>query len=585
MLMTTNISLINIYSIMKSFLFTILFSLLVLPQIDAQSNSKTNTQDAIDKLMQHSYDYDIFNGTILVTQNGKKIYSNALGYADKNNNRMLNENTSVYLASVSKQFTTMAVMILKEQNKLSYDNTLSQYFSEFPEYANKVTIRHLMNHTSGIPDHYRLGAYKPGLNNEDVFKLLIKQPLDFEPGANFSYSNGGYVLLSMIVAKVAEQPFHEFMHDNIFKPLGMKNTLVYDQSEPKIKDRAVGYNADGILDDYTIFTTGAGGIYSTINDLHLWDQALYTEKLVSKETLNEAFTPAKLNNGNYTQYGFGWSVYEAEGRKTVQHSGGLAGYMTFLKRNLYDNSGYIILTNHGRQTNLTPIMRALDAILADESYELPRVPISAKLSKLLSKNRAETAIGITNKLLQSDGEKYEIDEYGINALGYKYFGEGDFDTTLAIFEFNIEKNPMSANPYDSLGEVQLASGDTLQAIKNYKKSYELDPSNTNAIDVLKGMGVDTSKMTEVIDLDVEVLEQYIGDYELQPNFILSVTREEKQLFVQATGQGKIEVFPMSEIKFYAKVVNAKITFNRGEDGKINSLTLHQNGNRIAPKIK
>ena len=567
------------------YLFSLLIAFILVLPTTAQSNGSSEKVEAIDQLMQHCYDYGIFNGTILVTQEGKEIYSNALGYADKNKGRQLNKTTSVYLASVSKQFTTMAIMILKEQNKLSYDNVLADYFPEFPEYAKSVTIRQMMQHTSGIPDHYRLGAYKPGLSNEDVYNLLLDQVLDFKSGDRFSYSNGGYVLLSMIVAKVADQPFHEFMKANIFDPLGMTNTLVYDDSKPEIEDRAVGYNANGDLDDYDILTTGAGGMYSNIYDLHKWDQALYTESLVSKETLEEAFTPAQLNNGGYTQYGFGWGVSENDGKKSVQHSGGLAGYRTFIKRNLYDNSGYIILTNHGNQSNLTPIYRALDAILANESYEMPRVPLSSELSKLLAKKSADNAISKMEKLMASDANKYEIDEFGINSLGYTYFGDGELETALAIFQFNVQKNPEASNPYDSLGEVQLALGDTLQAINNYKKSYKLDPNNTNAIDVLKRIGVDTESLTKPLEVDTEILDLYVGQYELQPNFILTVSREEQRLFVQATGQGKVEVFPMSETKFYSKIVDAQITFRKGEDGMVDRLTLHQNGDHNANKLK
>ncbi|WP_282042512.1 serine hydrolase [Winogradskyella flava] len=567
---------------MKHFLLILLIVTLV-PSAYTQSPS-SNINEAIDNVFQHSYNYGIFNGTVLVTKNGKEVYSNALGYADKNNNRKLNETTSIYLASVSKQFTTMAVMILKEKGKLSYDDKLSKYYPEFPDYANTVTIRHLMNHTSGIPDHYRLGIYKPGLNNNDVFKTLLKQELDFEPGEHFSYSNGGYVLLAMIVAKVAKQPFHEFMKANIFEPLGMNNTLVYDESKPEIKDRAVGYNISGDLDDYTIFTTGAGGMFSTIDDLHLWDQALYTEKLVSQTTLEEAFTPAKLNNGDYTQYGFGWAILEQDGKKTVQHSGGLAGYRTFLRRNLYDNSGYIILTNHGNQTNMLRILNALDAILNGEAYELPKVPISHKLIRLLKDKDASTAIAKVSQLIKSNPTIYEIDEVGINALGYQYLGRQDLKTALAIFKFNVAQNPKASNPYDSLGEAQLAIGDTIQAIKNYKKSYALDKSNNNAIDVLNRIGVETTNMTETIKVPITVLDGYVGNYELQPNFILSITREENRLFAQATGQGKIEVFAMSESKFYSKVMDAQITFHKDENDKVSSLTLHQNGDHEAPKI-
>ncbi len=277
----------------------------------------------IEKLMQYCYENEMFNGAILVTKNCEPIYKNAFGFADKNNNRMLNESSVFHLASVSKQFTAMAVMILKEQNKLSYDDKLSSYFPEFPDYADSVTIKHLMTHTSGIADQYSLGIDKMGLTNSDVKEFLIKQKqLDFTPGDRFSYSNGGYVLLALIVEKVSDMPFHKFMEANIFKPLKMSNTLVYNESTPEIDNRAIGYNDEGDPDDYVMFTSGDGGILSTINDLHTWDKALYSEKLVSKSTLEEAFTRATINNGDSIDYGYGWEIADSHGQKVVQHSGG-----------------------------------------------------------------------------------------------------------------------------------------------------------------------------------------------------------------------------------------------------------------------
>tara|TARA_R110002050_G_scaffold88375_2_gene186626 strand:+ start:10523 stop:11626 length:1104 start_codon:yes stop_codon:yes gene_type:complete len=347
------------------FIFMMLFW--ATASIHSQSTSIDNTKTEagkIDSLIQHSYEKGMFNGAILVSRGDKIIYKNALGYADKDNNRKLNIASVFYLASVSKQFTAMAIMILKEQKKLSYDDKLSKYFPEFPDYANTVTLKHLMTHTSGIADHYRLGIYRKGLRDKDVLEALVKQKeLDFKPGDEFRYSNGGYVLLSLIVTKVSGMPFHKFMEINIFRPLGMNNTLVYDESAPAIENRAVGYNQAGQLDDYEIFTTGAGGMFSTLDDLHLWDRALYTEQLISHAALEEAFTPATLNNGELTKYGYGWGVSEGDGQKVVQHTGGLAGYRTFIKRNLYNKSCYIILTNHGDTSNTTAIKTALDEIL------------------------------------------------------------------------------------------------------------------------------------------------------------------------------------------------------------------------------
>ena len=238
--------------------------------------------------MQYSYEKGMFNGGILVSQDGKVIYKNALGYADKENDRKLNEASVFYLASVSKQFTTMAIMILKEQKKLSYDDKLSKYFPEFPAYANTVTIKHLMTHTSGIADPYGLIYEKGGNNdkkritNRDVKELLLEHnQLDFQPGDKYSYSNGGYIFLALIVEKVSGLPFHKFMETNIFKPLGMNNTFVHNESAPKIENRAVAHTQASelndfvrIFDDFEFFTRGDGGIFSTLDDLHLWDLSL-----------------------------------------------------------------------------------------------------------------------------------------------------------------------------------------------------------------------------------------------------------------------------------------------------------------------
>ncbi|MCP4977583.1 MAG: serine hydrolase [Maribacter sp.] len=574
---------------MKNTLVTFMMLFWVTSSLLSQSSAivDTNTKAAkIDKLMQYSFENGMFNGVILVSQASKPIYKNAFGYADKSNNRKLNKASVFYLASVSKQFTAMAIMILKEQKKLSYNDKLSRYFPEFPGYADTVAIKHLMTHTSGIADHYRLGIYKKGLTNRDVKKVLVKQSqLDFQPGDKFSYSNGGYVLLSLIVEKASGVPFHKFMENNIFMPLGMKNTLVYDESAPNIENRAIGYNQIGELDDYEIFTTGAGGMFSTLEDLHLWDQALYSEKLIPKSTLEEAFTPATLNNGESTNYGYGWGVSEKDGHKIVQHSGGLSGYRTFLKRNLYYNSGYIILTNHGDAFNNSAIRNALDDILEGKPFTLPRIPISNKMGHMLMSNDVTATMKKIRALLDSEQDKFEVDESAINRLGYYYLGDKDFEKALGIFKFNVDYNPLSSNVYDSFGEALLASGDTLKSIKNYKKSLELNGNNTNAIDALKRVGINTDGLVSKVMVPEEQLQQYVGKYQLSPNFIITILKEGNRLFIHPTGQSKSEVFASSQNRFYSKIVNAQITFNKNENDKVLSLTLHQNGNKEAKKIE
>lgn len=201
--------------------------------------------------MRHSHRQGLFNGSILVAEHGSLLHSGAFGLANRKTLEPLRANSVFYLASVSKQLTAMAILILEKQKRLSLQDRLSEYFPAFPDYSKQISIEHLLTHTSGIPDHFRLGLYKPGFRNQDVVQALIGQDsLDFEPGERFSYSNGGYVLLSLIVEKASGEPFHSFLKKNIFDPLGMSHSLVYDESKPFIEHRAVGYDGSGNLADY-----------------------------------------------------------------------------------------------------------------------------------------------------------------------------------------------------------------------------------------------------------------------------------------------------------------------------------------------
>ena len=181
-------------------------------------------------------------------------------------------------------------------------------------------------------------------------------------------------------------------------------------------------------------------------------------------------------------------------------------------------------------------------------------------------------------------ESYDFGEPQLNRLGYYYLRRGDVDTAITIFQLNVEAYPDAFNTYDSLGEAYLEAGEREEAIANYQRSLELNPGNTNGKEVLESLGVETSEPE--VEVPEEVLEQYVGRYELQPGFILTVTKEDSQIFVQATGQSRIEVFPSAETEFFAEVVPAQITFERNEDGEVDALTLHQNGQkRRAEKLE
>jgi CubicO group peptidase (beta-lactamase class C family) len=462
------------------------FILLVVISFISTGCSANSKNEKINKLLTYCADNGMFNGTICVTENDKIIYKNAFGFADLLKGEKLIADHAFYLASVSKQFTTMAVMILKERGKLSYDDPLSKYFSEFPKYADRVTIENLMTHTSGIPDHFNLGAYKPGLTNNDVLELLIKQDtLDFQPGEKYQYSNGAFVLLALIIEKASGQPFSSFMNENIFEPLGMQSTLIYDKFDASIAKRAIGYNIFGEKDDYEILTTGAGGIYSTVEDLAKWDNALSENKLISLETLNEAYTSYKLNNDSLTNYGYGWRVIEDGIGKRVSHSGGLSGFRTFLERDITKNNSFFLLTNFGNAVALNGITEGLRNILNDNEFALPKISILITMNNLINTGGIEIAVEKYNSYKADPSEKYDFAEEHLNNLGYYLLEKKKIAEAIEIFKLNVQSYPQSANTYDSLGEAYMINGNYELAILNFKKSLAIDPKNENANDMLK----------------------------------------------------------------------------------------------------
>lgn len=295
--------------------------------------------------------------SVMIVKDGEIKYKKTYGVADLSTMTPIRTNSSFYIASLSKQFTAVAIMMLAERGKLSYDDKLVKYFPEFESFASNITISHLLTHTSGLLDH--LDIVKDNVTdwtNEDVVKLLKRENrVLFQPGEKTGYSNSGYVLLSMIVEKVSGASFSKFLEKNIFVPLGMKNTLVVEHNV-KIPNKVRGYseiNGQWQPADYDAFTTGGGGIYSTIDDLEKWDRSFYTERLIKPETLKLASTAAKLNNGRPTPYGFGWlAEFAAKGKLAnvwyVASFGDFKGFQCAIKRIPEKKFTVIVLTNNGK---------------------------------------------------------------------------------------------------------------------------------------------------------------------------------------------------------------------------------------------
>ena len=429
-----------------------------------------------------------FNGSIIVAEHGKIIYENGFGVADIGHDITFTPSTPCYLASLTKQFTAMAIMILAGQKRLSYDDALSKYFPEFPPYAQTITIQHLLHHTSGIPDYVRLGLEHPGLTNQEVVQALVRQDtLRFRPGDKFEYSNSGYILLAMIIEKVSGVPYRVFLKEHIFNPLGMAETFVYDASHPDIPGKARGYNRFGDDADYDLLTYGEGGIYSSAEDLYKWDQALYTDKLVESSTLAMAFVRPTLNDGSASSYGFGWAITEDQGQTITSHAGRYGGFNTYIKRFTRDHTTIIFLTNHDFK-DMGSIGNALIHILYEKPFLLPKLSMADAMYRTYKSAGTASAIQQYRSLKGKNDTTYDFSESELNELGYEFLGMKNFRDAIEILRINAEAYPASSNVYDGLGEAYMDNGDKDLAIKNYKKSLELDPGNMNAVSMLKKLG-------------------------------------------------------------------------------------------------
>lgn len=337
--------------------------------------------------------YFQFNGNILVAEKGKIIYQQALGYADYNTKRMLDDNSVFELASVSKQFTAIGIMMLKERGKLSYSDNIKKFFPQLP-YDN-ITIRNLLTHTSGLPEYEtqfeKNWDKKKIAYNKDVIEMLqkVNDTLFFRPGTKWKYSNTGYAVLAAIIEKVSGMSYNDFLAKNIFQPLGMTHSFVYNtrrSSKQLPANYALGYVYSDSLkryvlpDDLKAFDyvyyldgiVGDGCVNSNTSDLFKWDRALYTSKLVSSPTLDEMFSPLVQTNPRDTTsfYGFGEFVQpHSEKGKVISHTGGWPGYATIIVRRPDVDETIIILSNN--QSSISFFRVAVESILNNESLLMP----------------------------------------------------------------------------------------------------------------------------------------------------------------------------------------------------------------------
>lgn len=547
----------------------------------------------IDQLISSYYKYGQFNGAALVAENGKVIYKKGAGLANMEWNIPNAPDTKFRLGSITKQFTATLILQLVEQGKIKLDGKLTDYLPAYRrDTGAKVTIHNLLTHTSGIPSYTSLPGFFQNVSRnpftiDEFIKKYASGDLEFEPGSKFVYDNSGYFLLGAIIEKVTGKPYEQVVKENIFDPLGMKNSG-YDRWNTILSNRATGYTSTPggyetapYLDMSIPYA--AGSLYSTVEDLFLWDQALYGDKLLSAASKQLMFKP-NLNN-----YGYGFVIRKITlgpnklEVPVVAHNGGINGFNSLIVRMVNDKKLIVLLDNAEHGQYLDQISNVIMSVLYDQPYDAPKRSIATTLNRIIQTQDVASAIKEYRTLkVGANAAEYDFAETELNQLGYQLLQAKKLSDAVAIFKLNVEMFPQSANVYDSLGEAYMNNGDKELAIANYKKSLELDPKNSNATVRLRELTGETKE----IKVDPKILDTYAGEYQLAPTFTITVTVEDGKLMAQATGQQKFELFAASETDFYLKVVPAQVSFVKDAEGKVTEMVLTQNGRKgTGKKIK
>ena len=469
-------------------LFAVMSFVAIYNHTFAQDKSKK-----IDELVTLYNSAGQFNGSALVVENGKVIYRKSFGYANLEWNIPNTSDTKFRIGSVTKSFTAILVLQLAEQGKLNLEGKITDYLPDFPKKTgDKITVNQLLNHTSGLPDFNNVPDFfrmvQSGLlSQNDIIKRISAYDLKFEPGTKFGYSNDGYELLGAIIEKVTGKSYEQVLQENILKPLKMNNSG-YSRRNLVLEKRASGYRKrlSGYENPLYYVESPAAGMYSTADDLYLWEQALYTDALLSPKYKDLMWSISPYGNA------YGWLVsekpLEPNGEKLlfVVSEGAIPGFFAWTARLPKDKHLIVLLTNVRAATNYLPdISQAITNILYGKSYQPPKKSIAETLLPIIKQKGIAAALNQYRNLKSTQSNSYSFAENELNNLGYQLLNTQNFKEAIEILKLNVEAFPQSFNAYDSLGEAYMRNGDKELAITNYQKSVELNPQNTNGVEMLK----------------------------------------------------------------------------------------------------
>ncbi len=468
-------------------------ALCVFVAAEAQVFAQADKAAQIDEMMKTYHGYRQFNGAVLVAEGGKVIHKKGYGMANMEWDVPVATDTRFRLGSITKQFTAALILQLVQEGKVKLDGHVTDYLPDYrKDTGARVTVHQLLNHTSGIPSYTGMpGFFKDVSRNPyavgDFVKRYASGDLEFEPGTKFNYNNSGYFLLGAIIEKVTGKPYEAALKERIFDPVGMKDTG-YDHHETILAKRAAGYQKTptGFVNAPYLDMSlpyAAGSLYSTVEDLYLWDQALYTDKVLSAQYKELMFKPGLRD------YAYGWGVRKVAlgpGKEiqVIRHDGGINGFNTLIMR-MPETKSLVVLLNNTGGTKLDEMAGKIAAVLHGLPHRAPLRDISEALLNTVTEKNVEAAVKQYRDLKAAQAADYDFSEPQLNTLGYQLLGMKRVKDAIEIFRLNVEMFPQGFNTYDSLGEAYMVNGDKELAIQNYKKSLELNPQNTGATEALK----------------------------------------------------------------------------------------------------
>lgn len=525
-------------------------------------------KSTLEKELREATAGDSAGVAVLVARDGEILFEAGFGLADLESKAPVTPQTKFRIGSVTKQFTAAAVLKLCEEGRMSLDDTLAKYFPEFPNGAS-ISIRQLLTHTSGLHSYTEKPEFKERVKEAIEPTRLIdwfKNDLpDFAPGAGFHYNNSAYFLAGEIVAQASGKPLGEYLREVFFDPLGMKDTGVYvNASPPEGMARGYSFSEEKFapaVDWDMSWAGGAGALYSTVRDLHRWNEALHGGSVVSKDSLQAAITPVTLPEGvDGMKYGLGLTLLEVNRLPAIGHGGGLDGWSSILYRLPQQNASIVVLAN--------------------------ALPAPPKLSP------GGIARSITGAVFATDIQALPplVEDTTVDPKTFADY-VGRYDIGSAILNVFVEGESLM---------VQLTDQPKFQIFPKAKDVFFLkvvdaeltflrdDEGKVTAVrNSQNGAVIKALKLgDEKVKLTPEQAAAFAGKYQYGVGAVLTVTSDGSQLFAQLTGQPKFPIFPVAENEFEWRVVQAKVQFVAGDDGKIVKAVHHQNGVSFeAPKTE